>query len=533
MSRRIPLLFLAVLFTTFPLTAQDPPEQLGPLSIEELRPQNPLPGPSGGEPDFNLFTRAAAVSGVKPTTDYSGTNGNLLLDSYSGGVLLRAFAATPNVHVQLGTNTGASSFRVFDSAGIPRFVIADNGYAFFRRDYDGPAGLDVQNQNAGTASAASARYVRFYEGATLQAAIASTGSGSTGPNVAGGASAMQLWNYANAPMVFATNSTERMRIFADGNVTIGAPYNQGRFASFSVADGSRAIYARHDATIEANTSQNDYGIIADALDYTQPGVTNSGSIVGAHLHAWHSGAGTVANAFGGRFTVANASGQQQPGTITRAYGAHLYIVANGGTIGTGYGVYVEDVQANTGYGIYQNGANDSNYFAGNVGIRTAPTARALEVAGDAHFSGTVSGTNIKAHYQDVAEWVPATDPLEAGSVVIVAADATNVVTASFSAYDTRVAGVVSAQPGIILGEAGESKVMVATTGRVKVKVDATRAPIRAGDLLVTSDKLGVAMRSEPVTVGGVPMHRPGTLVGKALEPLASGTGEILVLLSLQ
>jgi hypothetical protein len=76
-------------------------------------------------------------------------------------------------------------------------------------------------------------------------------------------------------------------------------------------------------------------------------------------------------------------------------------------------------------------------------------------------------------------------------------------------------------------------VLVAATGRVKVKVDATNGPIEIGDLLVTSDKAGVAMKSVPVNVGGIPMHRPGTLIGKALEPLAQGTGEILVLLSLQ
>jgi hypothetical protein len=50
---------------------------------------------------------------------------------------------------------------------------------------------------------------------------------------------------------------------------------------------------------------------------------------------------------------------------------------------------------------------------------------------------------------------------------------------------------------------------------------------------VTSDVEGVAMRSEPVEIGGRKMHAPGTIIGKALEPLASGTGEILVLLSLQ
>jgi hypothetical protein len=75
--------------------------------------------------------------------------------------------------------------------------------------------------------------------------------------------------------------------------------------------------------------------------------------------------------------------------------------------------------------------------------------------------------------------------------------------------------------------------MVATTGRVRVKVDATNAPIRVGDLLVTSDKEGIAMRSKPLDLGGTPIHRPGTLIGKALEPLDKGVGEILVLLSLQ
>jgi hypothetical protein len=75
--------------------------------------------------------------------------------------------------------------------------------------------------------------------------------------------------------------------------------------------------------------------------------------------------------------------------------------------------------------------------------------------------------------------------------------------------------------------------MVATTGRVKVRVDATRRPIRIGDLLVTGGKSGVAMRSLPLRVGRASIHRPGTIIGKALEPLANGRGEILVLLSLQ
>ena len=165
---------------------------------------------------------------------------------------------------------------------------------------------------------------------------------------------------------------------------------------------------------------------------------------------------------------------------------------------------------------------------GNVGIgATSPSSR-LHVAGDV----TVDG-NISAKYQDLAEWVPAGEPIAPGTVVIIDSDGTNTVLPSRHSYDTRVAGVVSATPGITLGEQAEGKVKVATTGRVRVRVNASQQPIRAGDLLVTSDKEGVAMKSEPLEIGGRRFHQPGTLIGKALEALNEGQGEILVLLSLQ
>jgi hypothetical protein len=93
--------------------------------------------------------------------------------------------------------------------------------------------------------------------------------------------------------------------------------------------------------------------------------------------------------------------------------------------------------------------------------------------------------------------------------------------------------VISEQPGIGLGEKSDNKVLVATTGRAKVKVDASHAPIRIVDLPVTGAIPGVAMKSEPIEIGGRKMHMPGTLIGKALEPLDKGSGTILVLLSLQ
>jgi hypothetical protein len=172
-------------------------------------------------------------------------------------------------------------------------------------------------------------------------------------------------------------------------------------------------------------------------------------------------------------------------------------------------------------------------MGGNVGVNNPAPVEKLDVIGNLKVSGSITGGTITATYQDMAEWVPTTQKLPAGTVVVLDAGRTNYVLASGTAYDTRVAGVISAQPGIALGQGGAGKVLVATTGRVRVKVDATRMSIKVGDLLVTSDVEGVAMKSVPLDLSGTQIHRPGTLIGKALEPLEKGTGEILVLLSLQ
>ena len=234
-------------------------------------------------------------------------------------------------------------------------------------------------------------------------------------------------------------------------------------------------------------------------------------------------------------------------------GQVIYAVSHS-TSGTNYGIDAEATGTNAdanvaGYFAAAGASNNHNYAIivpanlGNVGIGTsAPdTAYKLHVEGDLKLAGTgnlsANGTieagNIKAKYQDVAEWVPASEQLSAGTVVVLDSTKSNQVTSSTVSYDTRVAGVVSEQPGIALGEKSEGKVLVATTGRVRVKVDASKGPIHIGDLLVTSDVPGVAMKSEPVNLGGVQFHRPGTLIGKAQEPLEKGKGEILVLLSLQ
>jgi hypothetical protein len=104
---------------------------------------------------------------------------------------------------------------------------------------------------------------------------------------------------------------------------------------------------------------------------------------------------------------------------------------------------------------------------------------------------------------------------------------------STKAYDRRVAGVISGaggcRPGIILGrqQSTEARAPVALTGRVYCKVDARSSPVRVGDLLTTSGTTGHAMKADD------PWRAFGSVLGKALQPLAGGLGLIPILVALQ
>lgn len=101
-------------------------------------------------------------------------------------------------------------------------------------------------------------------------------------------------------------------------------------------------------------------------------------------------------------------------------------------------------------------------------------------------------------------------------------------------YDRRVAGVVSGagdrRPGIVLGRRAGGpdghRVPVALTGTVLCQVDATVDPIRVGDLLTSSPRVGHAMRAADAG------RSFGAVLGKALDGLDSGVGTIPVLVTL-
>ncbi len=169
-------------------------------------------------------------------------------------------------------------------------------------------------------------------------------------------------------------------------------------------------------------------------------------------------------------------------------------------VGAQTGVYAEGGQ----YGVYARAADPSRW--------------GLYVEGKAFCSSGAWG--------DLAELVPIGEPAEPGDVVVIDDRAPLRFKLCDSAADARVAGVVSSEPTVIVGSGRPEADYrpLALAGIVPCKVIAVE-PIRPGDLLTTSQKRGYAQKAV--------VPQPGTILGKALEPLPAGEGVIRVLVTLQ
>jgi hypothetical protein len=153
----------------------------------------------------------------------------------------------------------------------------------------------------------------------------------------------------------------------------------------------------------------------------------------------------------------------------------------------------------------------------------------IVVHGSISVKGDVTLTN--ADCAELFDVDPAAESTEAGMVLTLEGEGR--VRPCTVAYDSHVAGVISGagmyRPALILNkETGKtSGVPVALVGRVCCLVDASYAPVQAGDLLTTSETPGHAMKASDRS------RALGAIVGKALAPLSGGRGLIPVLVAMQ
>ncbi|TWT40570.1 Collagen triple helix repeat (20 copies) [Phycisphaerae bacterium RAS1] len=192
----------------------------------------------------------------------------------------------------------------------------------------------------------------------------------------------------------------------------------------------------------------------------------------------------------------------------------------------------------------------SRFFSCLRGTAAGATKMQFFTDGDLQIAGTL--TTGGADFAEMIRVSTGVDTVEPGDVLVIDVSGRRAVVKAAAPRSTLVAGIYSTRPGL-LGSEGDAEpptddlagdgvaearpaktidigrimgdIPLAVVGIVPCKVSAENGPIQPGDLLVTSGTPGHAMRDEN--------PRPGTIVGKALEPLASGSGTIRVLVTLQ
>ncbi|MFA9288775.1 MAG: beta strand repeat-containing protein, partial [Weeksellaceae bacterium] len=85
--------------------------------------------------------------------------------------------------------------------------------------------------------------------------------------------------------------------------------------------------------------------------------------------------------------------------ISNLYGHYIDADSSDGTVTKSFGLYITNVRdpafaAANDFGIYQEGSNDYNYFAGNLGIGTSAPTQAFQVVGNSIISGYTKINNV-------------------------------------------------------------------------------------------------------------------------------------------
>lgn len=229
------------------------------------------------------------------------------------------------------------------------------------------------------------------------------------------------------------------------------------------------------------------------------------------------------------FTLAGAVGE-----CTGNNGIGVRGVANAGT--NAWGTFGESAH---GVGVVAQ-SQDGGLFLG----RAADGASKFRVtsAGTVFADGSYNcGLNIAPCFNtgigaDLAERVDTTEALHPGDLVEIDPVHADHYRLTATAQSTLVAGVVSTTPGMTMnnndltdndgGVRTDTRPLLALVGKVPVKATTEGGAIRPGDLLVASSTPGHAMKA-------VPNPAVGSIVGKALEPLAVGNGVIKMLVMLR
>jgi hypothetical protein len=184
-----------------------------------------------------------------------------------------------------------------------------------------------------------------------------------------------------------TSPTGKLHITSSGALSVANLYVNPTYTDIT----SAAVAVDYAPTFNptANNANNFYGLQFNS--YAAGTFNKTGYYRGIYANTRNTGSGSV-NSMGGIETVLTNSGG---GTVTAGYGLIINTPNNtSGTLANTYGLYIADqssgTQTNTPFALYQAGAGNKNYFAGNIGINTTAPTALLDIAGDSSSSGVLS-----------------------------------------------------------------------------------------------------------------------------------------------
>ena len=433
-----------------------------------------------------IDARTGTLYSTTLTTGATGTAGSITgqWTLASGSTMESTKWATPRTVTFTGDVTG--SFSIDGSANVSNVALTVSADAT-------QLGVDTTGQYASTV------------------AVSGSGLSCTSPNAADGTAYTITSNATNAntgsTIVFRDSSGNfsagTITAALSGNATSASKVNNaltiGVGLSGSSYDGSGAVTIAADATIARRADTHYIGTTGIALNRTSAIQSLTGISIDGN-------AGTVTN---GVYT--NGS-----------YSDPSWLTLTKGKVGLGNVDNTADANKSVNYA-NSAGSITSQANSATIAAATANTINTIVLRdGNGDFSARImTGTATAARYADLAERYATDNEYPVGTVVVFGGD--KEITVSNIKMDTRVAGVISANPAYMMNcEAGSDAThpYVALAGRVPCRVV---GKIKKGDMLVSSGIAGVAIATDN--------PRMGSMIGKALEDYDSdhiGTIEVVV-----
>jgi len=325
----------------------------------------------------------------------------------------------------------------------------------------------------------------------------------------------------------------------------------------ATADESSLKYTWHDGsswhpeTIETMDGQMPCSIslvlgASSYIAYYDPNVTNGSLKYVTYNHPPIANAGpdqyvvdTAAGGWGTEPVDLDGTASYDPDGSLTAYswkeGATEIATTDSSTVNLTVGIHNIDLV------VTDNNSTDSPSDGVEVEL-VSPTAAVFRVDAEGRVfnDATFYAAGFATGAADVAEWVNVSEPVAPGDVLELDPDNPGAYRKARGGCSSRIAGVVSTEPGVVLGsEVVDSPVssstlnlarrtshsaLMALIGIIPVKACAESGPILPGDLLVPASMPGYVRRWQGES------DVCASFVAKALEPLDTGEGVILVLL---